>query len=407
MNRLSANARSLCFGSLALCWVSVTFSTALTEISFVCALIFWLLSRKNARALIAIPERRLWLPLALYLGICILSVCWSQYPMQSIRGIFKILQLVTLFWMTSDILAEPAFLKKFECLFIAWLVLLVADGFWQYYFDRDFIRNLSFQDAHAGVRVSASFKTYGLFASYLLCTIPYLAMLGLRFRSESKKSRLLWYLCLVLTTDLVILLFLTRSRGAILAFILAVLLPFILQKKFVWLGLFLALGTASFFLLPRSMIFHFDSNFQEQSLIERFVLWDRAVQVIRAKPLTGTGINTYTRAHPQYDTTQNWRVKNYYAHNGYLQLAAETGLPGLFIFLFFLYAYYRETLGWLKRNAGHPQAGILWGLLTGISGFLIMMSGDTVFHNSSAVLIFWYLMGLTVAYRRSGNYEVR
>ncbi|MCM8775718.1 MAG: O-antigen ligase family protein, partial [Candidatus Omnitrophica bacterium] len=195
------------------------------------------------------------------------------------------------------------------------------------------------------------------------------------------------------------LLFLTRSRGAILSFILGFMVVLLLHRKYVMIFVLLAAGTVSLFVLPQRMTIHLDADGREQSIVERYYLWHRAWDVIEARPWTGTGINTYAVSHQKYDQTKNWRVQNYYAHNGYLQLAAETGLPSLILFLAFLIQYFR---GALKRSVPSSQDGdiLRFGILAGILNFLIFAGIDTVLHNPQPVMTFWYLMGLQTAYQR-------
>jgi len=155
----------------------------------------------------------------------------------------------------------------------------------------------------------------------------------------------------------------------------------------------------SVFFLPRSMVIHLDSEGKEQSFVERVYLWDRALQVIRARPWTGTGINTYSVAHQKYDQRQNWRVRNYYSHNGYLQIAAETGLPSLACLLAFLFFYFRRAIQSLREGSEGGAGRTLIGILTGLVNFLMLALVDTVFHNPQAVMGFWFLAGWGVAYQ--------
>ncbi|MBI3313821.1 MAG: O-antigen ligase family protein [Candidatus Omnitrophica bacterium] len=151
--------------------------------------------------------------------------------------------------------------------------------------------------------------------------------------------------------------------------------------------------------IPRSTLIHLDAEGKEQSLVERYYLWDRAISVIKARPLTGTGINTYTKVHPKYDRTQNWRVRNYYAHNGYLQLAAEIGVFGLLAFLIFLGIFFIQGLR--AGNFSDWDGQLRFGLLMGTLNFLIFVMADTVLHNPQPVMTFWFLLGLHRAYLTS------
>lgn len=149
-------------------------------------------------------------------------------------------------------------------------------------------------------------------------------------------------------------------------------------------------------MVPRQVIIHEDAQGKEQSLVERFELWKRALDVIKAKPWTGTGINTYDVAHAKYDKEQNWRVRGYYAHNGYLQLAAEIGLPGIFSFLWFLFMFLRRSLQSLRRVRGSLPEFEQLGILTGLSAFLIYAAADNNLQSPPSLMMFWYLAGVLV-----------
>ena len=400
----NGNARILKgFHNLALCsvfamWAALTFSPALVEISFVTALIGWVLWKIPQKFQISPIPKIIWIPLAGFLIWTLLAWAASEYPAKSFRGITKILQQVLIFVMAADLLKSRQDLRRFEkfFLFVAWVIF--TDGIFQYCFGRDFIRGHWSEHSTAGFRIAASFGTYGKFASYLIGTIPYLGVLAFYFRNAMKDSKRC-YLTLLVFGGYLLLLFCTRSRGALLAFGAALFFMLLLKRKFLWLLIFVVgiIGVAP--LVPRNVVIHLDAELKEQSLVERYYLWQRAIHVIRAKPILGTGVNTYAVAHQKYDQTQNWRVRNYYAHNGYLQLAAETGLPGLFFFLMFLGGYFLYSFRSFEEAAWNCR--LRTGLLTGLISFLVFSSVDTVLHNPQPVMTFWFLMGLQLAYRHS------
>lgn len=383
--------------SMMALWAGLIFSTALVEVSFVFSLVFWLALKFKDRSWGMLSDRSFMPFLFLFVGLSILSFFWSDFPDKSFRGIFKILQQVLIFVIAADVFSEPKFRSRFERFFLLLFLVLAVDGFIQYAFGKDLIRGFSTLGSMAGPRVSASFKTYGLFASYLVCNLPFLFALGLRWRNIDRKW-IYWYLTLPALVAGVVLLFLTRSRGAILALILGLAVFLVYRKKFAILGFFSAALIALLFVLPPSMVIHLDGWNKEQSVVERYYLWDRAVQVIQAKPLGGTGINTYASAHALYDKRQNWRVQNYYAHNGYLQMAAEVGIPALTFFLVFLAIYFRRSLLSLNKSTGENK-DVAAGILLGIFNFLILAAVDTVLHNPQAVMTFWFLLGLQMAYQ--------
>jgi len=393
--------RLTAFWALCTFWVALTFSSALVEITFVVALIAWAGWKIQSRKLLSnrMPVSLL-IPFAGFVLLSVLSYFWSDSPSASVRGITKVLQHVSVFWLVADVIEDRRDINRFEKIFVGLMLFTVVNGTFQYVFNRDLLRGFPCGLSHSGLRVSASFHSYGQLASFLICAIPYLTGLFFYFKHRGIKS---WW---TITAGIAVpgtlwILFLTRSRGAYLAFLIGMGLFLVFRRHFLLLAGMIMICASSLFVLPRTMILHLDTEFKEQSLVERFYLWDRALHVIKAKPLTGTGINTYAAAHAKYDQTQNWRVKGYYAHNGYLQMAAETGLPCLGLFLIFLAQYFRFS--WQHLRALEQSSGryALMGILVGICNFLVFGFVDTVFHNPQPVMIFWFLMGLQWAYQRA------
>ena len=371
---------------------SLTWSTALMEIMSVTMLIGWgFLKSKNGWKLEI--DKRVFYFLAAYVFLSTISFFWSEFPKQSFRGVFKILQHFFLFWIVAETLKTPERHRTASKILIYSFIILGVDGIWQYVFGKDLLRQIACEPASSGPRISATFKNYGLLASYLISFLP---LLGALFKrgDERKKN---WAVVTGVFLGL-LLLFWTRLRGAWVAFLGGLFFGLWNRKKRVYVLFALLAICAVPFVLPRSMIIHLDSEGKEQSLVERYYLWDRALQVIEARPLTGTGINTYDVAHQKYDQRQNWRVRGYYAHNGYLQMAAETGLPSLFCFLGFIFFYFWRAFEILRKSTNANENCILLGFLTGMTSFLILGSIDTTLHNPHAVMAFWFLAAWGMAY---------
>ena len=399
---MTNDPRTIAVYALLVLWCAIAFSLAIAEIATVVSLVFWLIWR--FREGIVWPQIRpvIFAPLAAYVLICLVSLVWTESPKESYRGIFKVLKYAVMFWMGAEIFEWDQARKKFETVFCLFYAVLVVDGFVQYLFGRDLLRWVALQDASAGPRVSASFKSFGLLASYLIATLPYLGALCVQARRQGR--RLWFWIYLFSALGGTVLLILTRSRGAVLAFLIGWFLFLILTRKFKWFAVSGLLALSLLFVIPKSMIIHQNAEGEEQSLVERYYLWDRAVHVIKARPWTGTGINTYVATHAKYDRTQNWRVRDYYAHNGYLQAAAETGVPSILFLLVCIGSYFFRSCraGGCARGGGANNL-VCDGLLLGLANFLMLTLVDTVFHNPQAVMVFWYLLGLQLAYAERGD----
>lgn len=389
-----------CAVSLCVFWAALMFSKALASISLGAAVLLWAAWHFRMKTWRPATEPKFLFFLGLLLAWNALTYFWSEAPAQSLNGIVKVAQNLFLFILTTDAFASRKSLKAWEKVFLAVYLAVMLDGWFQYFTAKDFIRHYAIEHSGAGSRVNACFKTYGLFANFLITTLPFLFGLFL-YNLREKKSRFWIAGTLAVFAGSIALLFLTRSRGAMLAFLAGVFAVLIYRRNFKLLLISVVLLALSISVLPKQMVIHLDIERKEQSLVERFYLWDRALNVIKAKPLTGTGVNTYAVAHQKYDKTQNWRVRNYYAHNGYLQTAAETGIPGLFLLLLFLAYYFKKTFEVLGAMVRHGDKGLIYllsGLTVGLFNFLFLSLGDTVMHNSPSIKLFWFLLGIHAAY---------
>jgi len=329
-----------------------------------------------------------------YCLIVILSYFWSEYPAASFRGVFKIAQQITVCILSSTLLtAKKESLRFFEMATLALVAWVCFNGYYQYFSGYDLMRHFPIAGFSEGGRITGSFKVYTMLAAFLILILPYLFFLTV-YRFKNKKIQIA--ACFVLGLSFMELI-LTRSRGAILAMCLGVICLLFIKKYFKFLFLFLIVLGLAATLIPRRHLLHVNLEGKEQSIGERLQLWTRALDVIKAKPLTGTGINTYNSAHEKYDTHQSGRVKHYYAHNGYLQLAAETGIPSLILFLLFLLGTFVHILK-IYWKSHHKDRHILLGLAVGIINFLLLVAVDTVLHSPQPAMTFWFMFGVIIAY---------
>lgn len=127
----------------------------------------------------------------------------------------------------------------------------------------------------------------------------------------------------------------------------------------------------------------------------REIFWRKAVEVIISRPLLGAGLNNYVKASKNFYQEQMWHF-DYEAHNFYLQLAAELGIPGLLIFLGFLFGLYHQALNVLRTSGQGGMSAVLRGSMLGLSAYLVHDFFDTGFYTIQTNTLFWLLCGLTV-----------
>ena len=424
--------RSWAIMSLLVLWASATSSIALMEISFVAALVFWIgwhvqqirnpmphLSSSNV--FVGDPECKrppgfppqacgndsmggashrfdwvLWLPLVIFFVAVLISFFTSEYSKQSFRGIFKIAKPLLAFLMVADLFRDERAVRKYNLAFLITFLVVAIDSSIQYAFGRDLLRLIPPEVSSAGLRIVGPFGNFAKMAAFLVLVIP---IFGLRFLDDfmiaGDRKRSFYNLSLAIAGF--ILLYLTRCRGPVVALGFCFFLVFVYKRWFKTLGIMLLLCLILLAASPRNVLIHQDAQGKEQSIVERFELWKRALDVIEAKPWTGTGINTYNVAHQKYDKQQNWRVRGYYAHNGYLQMTAEIGIPGILFFLIFLFMLFRRALGSLSSVRGTAEEYARLGLMTGLLAFLIYAAADNNLQSPPSLMFFWYSAGILLA----------
>ena len=138
-------------------------------------------------------------------------------------------------------------------------------------------------------------------------------------------------------------------------------------------------------------------------LSERPQWWRTSLQMIQKYPLTGIGLGRF-RYEYQHNGPDEQYYTPYHAHNIYLHIAVEQGIPSLFVFLWIVAIICRQVFVMRKTND-------LWkmGTFIGASGFLIsaLIYGlaDNILHQRT-VLLFYFILGIifyTQQDRRSSN----
>jgi hypothetical protein len=134
-------------------------------------------------------------------------------------------------------------------------------------------------------------------------------------------------------------LFATTSRGGIATWLL--LAPVLLwaayrhnqsRRHVVLIVLIAALAYLFSVLLLNANIA--DRSFQldqDPSTSARLLLWQSSIKMLTAHPVIGSGWGTFTNYYPAYRVPHEASTAGFFAHNDYLQLATEGGIPALLL----------------------------------------------------------------------------
>ena len=355
------------------------------------------------------PKTALNKALAVFFLMNILSTIFSVDVLLSFRALFcKVFKFIIIFFLMAEVITREKRLKGLLAVMIASVIFILADAIIQYVTGVDFIRG--FLWAH----LTASFKSSNDFSAWLIIMIP--LVLGLF--AEKGLGTGLKIVLLALIILLIACLLATYSRGGWIGLMIGISFmswyafkDFILRNK-IWF----VLGTTVLFvviaIIPQSVKTEFGNKiggirFKNEERIGtrmksilntdyggsiwlRLRLWKEALNITRDYPVTGSGLNTYSITARNYKSCEGGGI---YPHNSFLQMAAETGLLGIFSFFWILFEFFR--LGW--RSINKHKNFIVAGLLSGVIAFLVQSSVDTNLYALQCVVLFWFILGLTVA----------
>lgn len=127
------------------------------------------------------------------------------------------------------------------------------------------------------------------------------------------------------------------------------------------------LGTSDVRFVPLT-----DENY---AVLERLALWQAATAMIHNNPWLGVGIGNYVPAYPGY-ALPGWEDPLGHAHNYYLHIAAETGIPGLLAYVGLWVMAFIQGFRILFSVSESKR-----GLVLGVLGMMVALSLHNVVDN--------------------------
>ncbi|MBI2174383.1 MAG: O-antigen ligase family protein [Candidatus Omnitrophica bacterium] len=391
-------ARLLQEGSLYAILLLLPFSKAVVELGFGFMLVGWCLERTDP----AWRKATVWLNPALqpliwavaaFLFVCFLSVFVSRFPSLSMKGLIeKWAEYLLFFIFAADIGCRPRVAQRSIKVLAVSSVLVVVEALTQVLFDRGLLRGFRYRVFE---RATGPYENPIDLATYLMVIIPVVLVFVLMLRRGMGPRILGW----LLVGALVVLFAQTDALGPWLGFAMGMVLFLFLASKvrsYGFIVLAVTLSTAA--LMPAGHGVetpHTKEAFSiaQLGMQDRWLNWQAAVGMIQDQPLLGHGLNTFMANYLDYWVGGERQPR--YAHNCYLQVAAETGLIGLSAFLALLGFLFWTLFRGLRRVESSfrlPLVAYMGGLLA----FVLHAGIDTNFYSLRQAVLFWVLAGLAI-----------
>ncbi len=366
---------------------------------------------------VATLRRPLTAALALYTAVVLASTLWATDPAVADLRFWELGKAFVLYVLLATLLASPAALRRGAWTMTAGGALLGGLGVWQQAtgsFDRDLwgFARVKVAQIYGDVfepRIAGPLGDPNFFAQILVLALPVAVTLALREgRSRARwaagAAALLIAPALVLTysrgaglalaVELVVLIALSRQRlraaAAALAAValVALLAPAELGRRF---GTFAEL-------LPGQEVATLDpdSSFGERRLVTR-----AAWEMFQSAPLTGVGAGNYPVQFTDFadrvgsaERFYDGPGETHYPHSLYLEIAAETGIPGIAAFALVLTA---ATTILLRARTRLPRGGLPAALAVAFTVSLAGYLTSSLFLHGHFLRYLWLIFGFSAA----------
>jgi O-antigen ligase len=138
------------------------------------------------------------------------------------------------------------------------------------------------------------------------------------------------------------------------------------------------------------------TEYTQGSFSMRSLMWMSTARMMLAHPWSGVGAGAWEVQIPLYQRTDSVWETDYYAHNEYLQLLSEYGLPVGGLFLAFLFAYLLVTAGntWLLHDDAGDEAPLRALTLASLLALLLVSNAGFPWHLASTGALFMLCLAI-------------
>ena len=188
------------------------------------------------------------------------------------------------------------------------------------------------------------------------------------------------------------------SRGGFLGIVLMVFYLIARSRRPAQNLLFVMLVTIPFLILapssPINRFFH-PAGGDTESVNKHLVGWQAGLNMIAKNPVTGVGFGNYKAVVTRYDKTGIVRQDPHVAHNAYLEIAAEMGLPAFVVYLLFLGTAF-VSAGNTRKRAQERGSELLASLAVGCQATVLGVGVGIFFVSGQYTRLFWFVLCMTM-----------
>lgn len=341
----------------------------------------------------------LYLPLALFVALCIVSIYTSPFPTRGWILLFRPLAGIWICVTLADFLISSYSKRWLISIFgtLTLIILLMGIGGLNWTGKASRFNEISdllpqwqsFWWWRGGLNVNE-------FSGGAVWLIPALAGLGLRSAGYS-----FWRAGAIAATGiLTIIIFLTQSLSGIAGMVAGLVFVFAPWRYFrlslIAAGAVLLLGNLAILLFPvqsANQLAAVSGRPDVNSLEHRAVMWERAQAMIYTHPFTGVGIAMYRQLREEFPTPGYERFLVPHPHNEALQFGTDLGIPGLIIYGWLALAVVQAAYH-VARHGTPAESAAAIAVTAGLFGHAVYALTDAIPIWDRFAFVFWCLLGV-------------
>ena len=194
----------------------------------------------------------------------------------------------------------------------------------------------------------------------------------------------------------------TFSRGGMLAFVISSLFFAVITRRRRSLkqgtGLLALLAAVIFVFVVMASWDRLEDRFAdlEEDHVSRLGVWTDSIGIVRDYPLLGTGLGTFKNAYMRYQTSGS-RVFYDHAHNDYVELLTDTGIPGFLLGAGMALVFFRNVFRRWRQKRSMFGKCIGAGGLTSLVAIALHSFVDFNLHIPANALLLVVISAITYA----------
>ncbi len=354
------------------------------------AVSFWLVNQMKVGT--ATFPRTPMLPIVFaFIGWAALSMTWAPYKNPSVQWLLSLLMYALIF---------GAVLHGVRTGEQIWQVTVVIVGMGLFEGMLGIVQSTFLGQ----VRAKGTFYNPNFFATYVAATFS--IVLGMLSGVRWKDRRGIELALLLSAAAILFYAFvMAQSRGALLALVAAL----------AFIGCLRVGKIAIFFIILSLVVGALVPNPLKQRIADvaahdpyaysRVDIWKSSLARVAEQPFgAGAGLYKYTSFQHRFPIESDivrYGKRAESAHNEYVQLAVELGVPGLMLFLLGIGIWVMGVKGSWRNRADGREQGLILGLSGAVMAILAHATVDSVFHEPTLVILLILSGGLVMAAQSS------